>query len=350
MVIRIGKWQLRSLVIWWLSIGVVLALALILLWANRQTNDSVGGSTTPARPVGGPVEIVIPAGSGLATSSPTEPASVGLPPAVGPAPASSSPVVGHGVDQGLVTAPDPEAGQASLTSVDGQPASQFPDDWEALSPADKIALNPLGCDLTVEEVDVYDGHCRRRLSLSSSSQPWNPIGLNRVSTVELDRKPVQLACFTQDLSSLRQDGHSRWADKFNQRNLRPQDPVNIKTDDRLACLLRVTLEMTIDDFYFSTGCRDFRPRFVQLALTHPDGSARNYGSLSPIGAHARCTKAIVAVSRGDQIEQVFLFNVTARDLDSRLTQIKFNQLTPTPRFEGNFSLQLYHPPEMWSDL
>ena len=330
MVIRIGKWQLRGLVVWWLSIGLVLALTLILLWANRQSNDLVGGSTTP--------------------SSPTEPAPAGLSSVVGSAPAPSSLVVDHGADQGPVTAPDPEVGQASSTSVDNQTAIQLPDDWEALSPADKIALNPLGCDLTVEEVDISDGHCRRRLSLSSSSQPWNPIGLNRVSTVELGRKPVQLACFTQDLSSLRQDGHSRWADKFNQRNLQPQDPVNIKADDRLACLLRVTLEMTIDDFYFSTGCRDFRAGFVQLTLTHPDGSARNYSSLSPAGPHARCTKAIVAVSRGDQIEQVFLFNVTGRDLGGQLTQIKFNQLTPTPNFEDNLSLQLHHPPEMWSDL
>ncbi len=338
MVIRIGKWQLRGLVVWWLSIGVVLVLVLLLLWANRQANDLVGESTSPPQSVSGVVEIAASVDNGPATPSPTEPVPAGLPPVVGSASVPSSPVA------------DPEADPASLTSVDDQAVIQLPDDWEALSPTDKIALNPLGCDLTVEVVDVSDGHCRRRLSLSSSSQPWNPIGLNRVSTVELDQKPVQLACFTQDLGSLRQDGHSRWADKFSQRDLRPQDLVNIKADNRLSCLLRVTLEMTIDDFYFSTGCRDFRPQFVQLTLTQPDGSDRNYSSLSPTGPHARCTKAIVPVSRGDQIEQVFLFNVIGRDLDSRLTRIKFDQLTPTPRFEDDFSLRLYHPPEMWSGL
>ena len=333
MVLKIDKWSWRALTIWWSALVVGLVVILVLLWAGRSTGPQTP-ELVPA--VSGPVEAELPE-------------LVDPPPVVSPEPDPSgqqAPVPSASEAQDNQTEPVPDPVQPD----DPDPAAALPDPaedpivpdlpkiWDQLSPVEKIALNPLNCDPAVEEISLVDGSCRRRSSLSSLPRPWNPVALNRVSTTELDQKPVSLACSTGDpVVSLPQTGSVSRA-VLNQLGRQAEsDPA---ADADLTCALRVTLEMTVDGFYFPDGCRILRPGFVQLRLSPSGSSARTYHSLiSPVGARI-CTKAIIPVAKGRQIERIFKFKLKGADLDRQLELIKFVQLTPTVELEGKLNFVL----------
>ena len=349
----------RQLIIWWSAGGLALLVILSLLfWAGYRSGETPPSVVNP-QPASEltPPDVAQPPPA-TETSPPPNTENDSDPedqPSTEPQPILPIPEDMPDADP----PPDDGSDQTSLQSPGDDLLPKLPDDWDELSPNDKISLNPFSCDLSREEMGLDDGLCRRRSTLSSKSKPWNPMGLNLVSTTEVENRSLKIACYNQDLSHLlntpsqpTRPGEVDWASLVNMTSEASPDINNdlsvrspISTNDNpdngrgfQHCTLRVALEMTIDGFYFPNGCRTWRPGFVKLVGTE-DGEDKTYSSLSTPGPNVLCTKNTVPIANGQQIEQIFLFRVPDSDLGLKVTQIKFDSLEPKLTFEGNFGFK-----------
>lgn len=321
--------QRRRLVVWWSLAGSALLASLALLfWAGFRSGQTPSPTTQLVTD-----QVVVnrpPEGSPVPTNQPLE-----LDPPPGPA--------------DPLPAPDGESGQS--LAPDDVAETKLPDDWDELSPLDKISLNPFDCDLSRQEIDLDSGQCRQPATLSSKSRPWNPMALNRVSTSEVEDQPLKIDCYVQDLSYLLNSPSQFPGLALGRPNpaqsssigLTQPDPstplVGNKNQGFRHCLLRATLEMTIDGFYFPNGCRTWQPGFVKL-VGGGGGQTKSYDSLAAPGPNTLCTRIVVPVAKGQQIEQLFLFEVPDSDLDLELTQIRFDWLEPKLVFTGDFAFEI----------
>ena len=192
----------RQLIIWW-SVGglALLAILSLLFWAGYRSGE------TPS-PVVSPQPAAEPASPEVAQPPPdVETPSLSVSgndlepeeqPSTSPQPIPPTPEDMPDADP----LPNDGSDQTSLQSPGDDLAPKLPDDWDELSPADKISLNPFSCDLSREEINFEDGGCRQRSTLSSQSKPWNPMALNLVSTTEVENRSLKIACYNQDLSYL----------------------------------------------------------------------------------------------------------------------------------------------------
>ena len=349
----------RQLIIWWSTGGLALLVILSLLfWVGYRS-----GETPP--PVVNLRPASEPTSSGVAQPPPVT--EISPPPntendsdpedqpSTDPQPILPTPEDMPDADP----PPDDVSDQTSLQSPGDDLLPKLPDDWDELSPADKISLNPFSCDLSREEIDLDNGLCRRRSTLSSKSKPWNPMALNLVSTTEVEDRFLKIACYNQDLSHLLNTpseptwpGGVDWPSLVNMISesspdinngvtVRSSVGINNNLDNNKGsqhCILRVALEMTIDGFYFPNGCRTWQPGFVKLVGTE-NGEDKTYSSLSTPGPDVLCTKNTVPIAKGQQIEQIFLFSVPDSDLSFKVTQIGFDWLEPKLTFNGNFGFK-----------
>lgn len=304
----------RRLIFWWVAGGLgFLAVMTLLFWAGLRSGQSPEVQVPQPPPAAGPEETPTPQppAGGQDLPPPTGDPEEDLPPG-GALDLTPLPVVGEEADPRL------------------------PDDWDELDPVDKISLNPLGCDLSREAVDLEDGSCRRRSTLSSKSVPWNPMAINSVSTTEIDRHNLQIACYNQDLSGrLNQPDGLAPAPGLVDQTVQPPTDNGINLDNNRGfqhCVLRVILEMTSDDFYFASSCRSWRAGFVKLVAADD----QVYDSLATPGPDVVCAAVRTPVGQGQQIEQVFLFEVSDADLNLRIEAIRFDLIEPNLAFSGNF--------------
>lgn len=333
-----------------------MAVMALLFWAGLQSGQpSQAPEARPQAPAGQPAPglgdsdpLVLAEGSeGGDTSSPT---GSGTP----PIPEETQP------EQ---TPSDEDSEQTSLQTPSEETDPVLPENWDELSPVEKIDLNPFDCDLSREEVDLEDGQCRQLSTLSSKSRPWNPMALNLVAATEVEDRNLKIACYNQDLTHLLNQpsqpgrpGAIDWPDLISgveaNSNARSPADTNFNLDNNKGsqhCVLRVVLEMTIDDFYFPNGCRTWRPGFVKL-VGAKNGQTKTYNSLSAPGPNVLCTKVVVPIAKGQQIEQIFLFEVPDSDLNLKITGIRFDLLEPKINFSGNFGFETGTEPPKFNSL
>ena len=327
-----------------------MAVLALLFWAGLQSGQS--SESTKARPQA----LASQPGSGFegpdslvpGENSESESASPPTGSEVPPAPEATQP------EQPL----DEDLEQNSLQTSPEEADPILPENWDELSPVEKIDQNPFDCDLSREEVDLEDGQCRQLSILFSKSRPWNPMALNLIAATEVEDRNLKIACYNQDLTYLlnqpSQPGRSGaidWPGLVSEveANSNARSPAGINLDNNGGfwhCTLRVVLEMTIDDFYVPNGCRTWRPGFVKL-VGAKNGQTRTYNSLSAPGPNVLCTKVVIPIAKGQQIEQIFLFEVPDFDLNLKIEEIKFDLLEPKINFNGNFGFETgTEPPKL----
>ena len=349
----------RRLILYWSTGGLaVLASLSLLFWIGYRSDESSLPIVSPdpaselASPeVDQPPPIVVTSPPSVVETD-SEP--VGEQPPTNPPPIPPAPEDTPDEDP-----PSDNSDQTPLPSLGDDPVPKLPNDWAELTSADKISLNPLGCDLSVEEINLDDGHCRQRSTPASKPQPWNPTALNLFSTTNVENRSLKISCYNQDLSYLLNTpsqpvnpGGIDWTslgNLFNEPSPSPNGDVNSRSSPTpnnnsdnsrgfRHCILRVVLEMTVDDFYFPNGCRTWLPGFVKL-VGAKDGETKTYSSLSTPAPDVLCTKNTVPIAKGQKITQTFLFEVPDSDLNSKVTQIKFDWLEPKLAFRGNFDFK-----------
>lgn len=314
----------RRLIVWWSAGGLTfLAVVSLLFWAGYRS----GQPPVVEEPPG------LPASLPAAGQNPAEDIQAGDQDPTNPSGAEPQTEPANPEETIQIQDPKDSSNQPALQPPDENLPLNLPQNWDQLTSPEKIALNPSGCDLLVEDIDLEDGSCRRRSTLSSKSTPWNPMALNFISTTEVESRALKIDCYDRDLSQLlntpSRPGATNWGNLIADSSL-------VFSNSRFRhCVLRVALEMTVDNFYFPNGCRTWSPGFVKLVVGSGD-EQETYGSLSAPGPGTVCTKVIVPIDKGQQIEQVFLFKIPGSEMLSEVTRIKFDALDPRLEFSGDF--------------